>query len=326
VTDAADMTSGLQLQPVTYTANPDVQGDLKWRFVNAPYEGWLIEGVQSLKQRDPNFVRVRKAGTGAGIVEGGDEIACGEVCVETYAAETLPATVTLTATAIADSGSTFVGWAGACFEPGGGCQTLEDGIEVTIGGEKTIIAIFEMAPSSENFQVTINAEDGATFYPAGNVQDIPAGASATYIFATDDQHQIVDVLVDGKTIGPASEYTFPEFAANHTIEVKTLEKDAKLAVVTKKCMDINNPTQEINCPPRRNGTIIIGNQKCDAECMKIMAEFAKGKGLMMQVVPDEGVEFAGWQLSNGEVLEPDEKIYYTEEDLIVRPVIRCEGH
>lgn len=324
VTDAADMTAGLQLLPVTYTANPDVQGDLKWRFVNAPYEGWLIEGVQSLKQRDPNFVRVRKAGTGTGTVTGGGEyeIACGEVCVKTYAAETPP--VILTATAIEDSGSTFAGWAGACFEPEGGCQMLVGSdIEVTIGGEKTIIAIFEAAPSSENFQVTINAEAGATFYPAGNVQDIPAGASATYIFAADDQHQIVDVLVDGKTVGPASEYTFPEIAANHTIEVKTLEKDAKLAVVTKKCMDINNPTQEIDCPPRRNGTIIIGNQKCDAECMKIMAEFAKGKGLMMQVVPDEGVEFAGWELSNGETLGPDEKIYYTEEDLIVRPVIRC---
>ncbi|MCP4399376.1 MAG: PEP-CTERM sorting domain-containing protein [bacterium] len=302
--------------------------DLKWRIADIPdipegaeqpYRGWLIEGVQALKPQNP-LLKVRKAGTGGGsVVSDIPGINCGDDCGEIYSPET---SVTLTATADADS--EFIEWLGV----GEDCAGTVVTCTLTMTGERYVVPVFERISESEPetwFDITI-VGNGVNAYPAGNLE-VPEGFDETIVLIPESGQQIVDVLIDGHSAGAITSLTFPSVAADRSVEIKSQEENNKFAIVTKKCVDINNPTQEIACPKGNNGTIVVGKgkQSCDAECLRITAEFAKKEGLMIQAIPGEGNSFGGWELSNGEILEPDEDIYYTEEDLSVRPVFKCSG-
>ena len=85
--DAASEPPDLRLLPVTYQAKwiDATLYELKWRVAQDgyAYQGWLIDGVQALKPRDPNSLRVRKVGTGTGsVVSTPAGIDCGADCVE----------------------------------------------------------------------------------------------------------------------------------------------------------------------------------------------------------------------------------------------------
>ena len=56
--------------------------------------------------------------------------------------------------------------------------------------------------------------------------------------------------------------------------------------------------------------------------MRIIAPFAEGDALILQAVPDENNEFLGWEV-NGELIPPEDidEIFYTLEDILVKPVI-----
>ena len=326
VTDAADEMAALRFLPVTYEANW-IDGKLyhlKWRVaeegdLNYPdfpnmlrkYPGWLIEGVQALKPRNASFLRVRNAGTGTGVVTSDPEgISCSPDCVQSYTPGTQ-----VTLTAAPNDGSNFVGWQGDCSGP--------DPCVVEVKGEKHVIAVFEAVPSpgTEMFTITVNVDAGVTVEP-GFVQSVPREADATVLFIPDDQHQIIDVLVDGCSVGSVTEWTFTHVTRDHTIRIETLDKEAKFVIATKRCVDRDG--NAIVCPSGNNATVLVGGQVCDSECKEIVVSLGEGTALILQVIPEEGNTFEGWTDLNGNPIE--EQILYTLEDMALLPIIRCSEH
>jgi hypothetical protein len=322
VTDSDDGASEppeLRLLPVTYEANwigPDLY-ELKWRVASDSYayQEWLIEGVQALKPRNSHLLRIRKAGSGTGSVASiPDGILCGDQCVKPYSEGTV---VSITATP--EAGSVFIGWAGACSGQADCVVTIDDAIEV--------VAIFDLLPgaSPETFTLEITAESGVTIH-SGDVDDVPDGSDVTVTLEPDDDYIILDVIVDGHSVGPVSELTIPDISADHQIQVRTIQKNARLAIVWKKCFDESGT--EKACTPGSNATVIVGDQSCDSECMRITVPFVDGEALILQVKPDRGHEFLQWETTdeNGQPLvidmdNYDERVLYRLEDILLRPGI-----
>jgi hypothetical protein len=101
---------------------------------------------------------VSLAGSGSGSVSG-EGISCGTDCTEVYADGTV-----VTLTAIADTGSTFAGWSGACTNTSGDC-----GIVMT--ETKSVTATFTIN------QYTLSVELAGT--GSGIVSSEPAGINCT---------------------------------------------------------------------------------------------------------------------------------------------------
>lgn len=335
VTKPDDPTSDLRYIPVTYQANWIGVGsdrylyELKWRLADMeeayPYQGWLIEGVQALRHRDLKVLRVLRAGTGTGhVLSASEGIDCGDDCVQIYSTAT-----TVTLAAAPASGSRFLGWGGECnITDTGACA-------VTVDERKNVIAVFEALPdpSVETFTIATNADSSVTLYPSDDGQGAPEGSDATLVFTSDDQHQIVDVIVDGRSVGPVTTYTFTDVFTNHEIEIKTFDKEPTFTIARKKCIKLDDAGNivyddagneiEIECTPGQNATVIIGDQVCDSECTRVIVPFTEGSAMILKVVPDAGSLFLRWETGNG---EPVEGFVYTEEDLFLRPVIACSGH
>ena len=64
--------------------------------------------------------------------------------------------------------------------------------------------------------ITATAGDNGKITPAGDVA-VPKGESKTFTITPDSGYYIKDVLVDGKSVGAVSTYTFENVGANHTI-------------------------------------------------------------------------------------------------------------
>ena len=148
----------------------------------------------------PNTLTVNRAGTGTGIVSSSPlGIICGSDCTEVYNAGTL---VTLTATP--DGNSTFSGWSGAC--TGTGTCT------VTIDAAKSITATFTL----KTYTITATAGTGGSISPSGSIL-VNHGATQVVSITLNTDYKIEDVLVDGKSVGAVSTYTFTGITSNHTI-------------------------------------------------------------------------------------------------------------
>jgi hypothetical protein len=223
VTDSDDGKTELRLLPVAYQRNW-ISDELRWRVADerkaAPYQGWLIEGVQALKPRDLQFLRVHKAGTGTGrVMSTPAGIACGDDCI--LLSQEQKTVVRLTA--FPAKGSIFTGWAGEC--------QGSDACVVTIDGEQHAIAIFDdlPKPSLKTVRMTIHTDTGVHVYPPGDVHEIAVRTDATFVFTTDERYQIYDVLVDGISVGGVTTYTFKDVTADHLLEIRTQEKLPKTA-------------------------------------------------------------------------------------------------
>ncbi len=105
-----------------------------------------------------------------------------------------------------NSGYHFTGWtgdvvSGSRFAP------------ITMDGPKSVTANF--APNI----YTINASAGpnGTITPSGAIQ-LGHGDSANFTITASNNYRIVDVVVDGSSVGPTNKYTFDNVTGNHTIE------------------------------------------------------------------------------------------------------------
>ena len=68
------------------------------------------------------------------------------------------------------------------------------------------------------YTITAEAGDGGSISPSGKVR-VDRGDDQTFRITPDDGYEIADVLVDGKSVGAVSRYTFENVRASHTIEV-----------------------------------------------------------------------------------------------------------
>ena len=78
------------------------------------------------------------------------------------------------------------------------------------------------------YTIAASAGPGGTIAPSGVVTLLP-GASQAYSISSNAGYHIVDVLVDGSSVGAKTSYTFSNVAANHTIAA-SFEKNPVLTV------------------------------------------------------------------------------------------------
>lgn len=71
---------------------------------------------------------------------------------------------------------------------------------------------------SSSFVIKANAGNGGIISPSGNVS-VKRGDDQTFSINPINGYRIADVIVDGKSVGAVSLYTFENVRANHTIEV-----------------------------------------------------------------------------------------------------------
>lgn len=76
----------------------------------------------------------------------------------------------------------------------------------------TIAATFAI----DTYTITPSAGANGSISPA-SVQTVPAGGSATFAVVPVTGYHVLDVLVDGTSVGAVTTYTFPNVMANHTI-------------------------------------------------------------------------------------------------------------
>jgi hypothetical protein len=76
----------------------------------------------------------------------------------------------------------------------------------------TISATFK----TNSFTIGSSASAGGTISPSGNVA-VTYGASQTFTITPDSEYAILDVLIDGSSVGAVSSYTFQNVTSSHTI-------------------------------------------------------------------------------------------------------------
>lgn len=81
---------------------------------------------------------------------------------------------------------------------------------------------------SSSFTIKASAGNGGIISPSGNVS-VKRGDDQTFTISPINGYRISDVLVDGKSVGAVSTYTFDSVKANHTIEVKFAKLNAIVA-------------------------------------------------------------------------------------------------
>lgn len=87
-----------------------------------------------------------------------------------------------------------------------------------VTGNHTIEAVFvENPPPSHT--INASAEPGGLINPSGNV-DVTDEEDQTFAISPDPDHHITDVVVDGRSLGPQTAYTFTKVTANHTINAR----------------------------------------------------------------------------------------------------------
>ena len=79
-----------------------------------------------------------------------------------------------------------------------------------------------------SYTIKASAGNGGIISPSGNVS-VKRGNDQTFSINPINGYRISDVLVDGKSVGAVSTYTFDSVKANHTIEVKFAKLNAIVA-------------------------------------------------------------------------------------------------
>lgn len=83
-----------------------------------------------------------------------------------------------------------------------------------ITSDHTISAFF----TPKTFTISSSSGPGGSINPAGNIT-VNYGQNRTFTFSPDTDYKIADVIVDGVSVGPVSQYTFNNVTSNHTISV-----------------------------------------------------------------------------------------------------------
>ena len=148
------------------------------------------------------ILQVESIGSGAGtVVSDPSGILCGADCEIVLSKGNR-----VTLTAEPDERSVFGGWVGSA------CSGTED-CSFTIDSNTRIQAVFDL----KTFVVTTKENAGGRISPKGPiVVDYAKDLTASII--PDAHYHISDVLVDGVSVGPVTDYSFTGAKENHTIE------------------------------------------------------------------------------------------------------------
>jgi hypothetical protein len=153
---------------------------------------------------------ISKPGTGAGTVLG-TGITCGATCLAFYN----PATV-VSLFAKANPGSTFAGWSGGACSGTGMCVA-------TINAATTITATFNTSIVTRYSITATVYGTGGTISPSGTLS-VSSGGTITFTITPKTGYRIASVIVNGKSVGAITRYTFSNVATNHTISAAFTSK------------------------------------------------------------------------------------------------------
>jgi uncharacterized repeat protein (TIGR02543 family) len=187
----------------TYTVNNLAEG-VTYYFATSAYddtgnESNLSTEVMKVSQSAQYYpLTISKNGSGTVTGQG---INCGADCTEVCSAGS---TVTLTATAA--TGYTFTGWSGEGCSGTGTCILM-------MNSAKTVTASF----TRKTYAIMATAGSGGSISPSGSVS-VNHGSSETFIISASNGYHIVDVEVDGASIGATASYAFSNVTANHSID------------------------------------------------------------------------------------------------------------
>ncbi len=99
-----------------------------------------------------------------------------------------------------------------------GCNTVRGmGQDVQEGGQ-LLQGAADDARMDQRFTINANASPGGTITPSENIY-LAHGGSRTFTFEPDTGYRVVDVIVDGRSIGPRRSYTFTNVRTDHTVSV-----------------------------------------------------------------------------------------------------------
>lgn len=105
---------------------------------------------------------------------------------------------------------------------GGGGSSSGGGGSSSGGGSSTV----------SSYTIKASAGANGTISPNGSVS-VARGKDQTFTISAINGYRIADVLVDGKSVGNVSTYTFENVKANHTIEAKFVKQNSIIADPTE---------------------------------------------------------------------------------------------
>lgn len=125
--------------------------------------------------------------------------------------------------------------------------------------------------------ITATASTGGNITPVGAI-GVRYGDSQTFSIVPDSSNHIVDVKVDGSTVGPVTTYTFSNVSANHTIEAFFAQ-------------DTNQLTVTVDIPAGGLITSAPVGINCGSTCTKT---YNSGTTVTLTAAAAIGYNFTGW--------------------------------
>jgi hypothetical protein len=138
-----------------------------------------------------------------------------EITVDSGSSITLPA-------GPAKRGYTFSHWS-----IGGDTARYKAGEGYTPGSDITFMPNWtkNSNPGATYYTITADSTSGGSVSPSGTVS-AARGSDKTFTITPDKGFRIEDVLVDGKSVGVVSAYTFENVRASHTISARFVKREA----------------------------------------------------------------------------------------------------
>ncbi|MFA6711025.1 MAG: hypothetical protein WCR83_06875, partial [Candidatus Methanomethylophilaceae archaeon] len=126
---------------------------------------------------------------------------------------------------------------------------------VDIRENTSVIAIFDLI----SFKIYASSNAGGYILPSGLVP-VYLGSSTTYTITTADGYETVDVLVDGRSVGAVSSYTFTDVQTEHTIYASFRSNTSSdESTVTVNVNNSGEPDSSVvvNGIPITDGSIVV---------------------------------------------------------------------
>ncbi|MEW6001249.1 MAG: choice-of-anchor D domain-containing protein [Nitrospirota bacterium] len=206
------------------------------------------------------MLSINKAGNGT-VTSNPAGINCGSSCSSLFDKGTI-----ITLTAISGIDSAFTGWSGGGCSGNGTCS-------ISLNADTLVTAAFTL----KTYTITATAGTGGSISPSGSVT-VNHGANQTFTITSSTAHSIADVIVDGRSVGIVSSYTFNKVNRNHIITASFTTNGITLSVI-KGGPGSGTVTSEpigINC----------GN-----DCSE---SYTSGTLVKLTAIPATGSTFGGW--------------------------------
>ncbi len=140
--------------------------------------------------------------------------------------------------------------------------------------------------SVTTYKITASAGTGGTISPSGTIT-VNKGASQKFTITPDSGYSIKDVLVDGKSQGKISSYTFTNVTSDHQIYA-SFEKSGTQTEYRKLSVDFKGSG---------SGTVMSypSGLNCKSDCS---GWFEKGIEVTLSAVPNSNSSFDGWNIGS----------------------------